>query len=454
LWQCLHETDLESYKKFGKFHGFYEGRQPVLLVGDPEIIKQLLVKNFNSFTDRRFIKMDEKNKIIEKILLVMQGEEWRLARHYLSPTFTTGKLKQMGRLMEECAQDIIEKLQDKVKTTGVESLDVKAELGKYTMNVIATCAFGITTKDQSAVDPFFHHLKAMFGQNFSLKFFIFLLSPKLANFLGLEVFPSASRDFFYNTAKQVIDMRRKDGTRRPDFLQLLLDAQQEEATENSTSNEKSKVKNVLDDECIIAQVISFLLAGFDNVASALSFALYLLALNPKCQAKLYEEIQEAKKKHGENIPFDVIMQMTYADMILLETLRLYPSLARLERVCTKDCLLGDVHVKKGMVTLIPAYALHHDAQFFPEPEIFDPERFNDDNKSSINPYVYMPFGAGPRNCMGMRFAQMSTKVGLVYALDKFTFSQSKETEIPIKMTPGFPGLQAVNGVRLKVELRK
>ncbi|CAO2630644.1 Cytochrome P450 3A31 [Lemmus lemmus] len=126
--------------------------------------------------------------------------------------------------------------------------------------------------------------------------------------------------------------------------------------------------------------------------------------------------------------------MEYLDMVLNEILRLYPIGFRIDRVCKQDVDVDGVLVPKGSVVMIPVYALHHDPQYWPEPEEFHPERFSKENKGSINPYVYMPFGNGPRNCIGMRFALMSMKLALTKVLQNFSFQPCKETQIPMKLS--------------------
>ncbi|CAO2630636.1 Cytochrome P450 3A1 [Lemmus lemmus] len=121
--------------------------------------------------------------------------------------------------------------------------------------------------------------------------------------------------------------------------------------------------------------------------------------------------------------------MEYLDMVLNETLRLYPNGLRLDRVCKKDVEINGVLLPKGSVVVIPVYALHHDPQYWPEPTEFRPERFSKENKGSINPYVFMPFGNGPRNCIGMRFALMMMKLAITKVLQNFSFQPCKETQV-------------------------
>ncbi|ERE74759.1 cytochrome P450 3A31-like protein [Cricetulus griseus] len=132
--------------------------------------------------------------------------------------------------------------------------------------------------------------------------------------------------------------------------------------------------------------------------------------------------------------YDKVMEMEYLDMVMNETLRLYPIGNRLERVCKRDVQMDGVFVPKGSIVMVPVFALHYDPQYWPEPEEFRPERFSKENKGSIDPYVFMPFGNGPRNCIGMRFALMNMKLALTKVLQNFSFQPCKETQMPMKLS--------------------
>ncbi|XP_077854287.1 cytochrome P450 3A7-like [Macaca mulatta] len=134
--------------------------------------------------------------------------------------------------------------------------------------------------------------------------------------------------------------------------------------------------------------------------------------------------------------YDTVLQMEYLDMVVNETLRLFPVAMRLERVCKKDVEINGMFIPKGVVVMIPTYILHHDPKHWTEPEKFLPERFSEKNKDNIDPYIYTPFGGGPRNCIGMRFALLNMKLALTRVLQNFSFKPCKETQIPLKLRFG------------------
>uniref|UniRef100_A0A8C7BXB9 unspecific monooxygenase n=1 Tax=Neovison vison TaxID=452646 RepID=A0A8C7BXB9_NEOVI len=229
---------------------------------------------------------------------------------------------------------------------------------------------------------------------------------------------------------------------RVDFLQLMIDSQ------NSKETDTHKALSDLE---LVAQSMTFLFAGYETTSTALSFLAYELATHPDVQQKLQEEIDSTFPKKAPPT-YDGLVQMEYLDMVLNETLRLHPIGGRLERVCKKDVEISGVFIPKGTVVMVPVFTLHRDQDLWPVPKEFRPERFSKKNKDSINPYTYLPFGTGPRNCIGMRFATTSMKLALVKVLQNFSFKPCKETQIRLeRSTQGAVKLE--KPIVLKVEPR-
>eukprot|EP00073_Rattus_norvegicus_P039475 XP_008767249.1 PREDICTED: cytochrome P450 3A2-like isoform X2 [Rattus norvegicus] len=260
---------------------------------------------------------------------------------------------------------------------------------------------------------------------FSVPVLFPFLTP-IYEMLNICLFPKDSVAFFqkfvYRMKQTRLDSKHKH---RVDFLQLMM---------NAHNNSKDKVSHkALSDIEIVAQAIIFIFASYETTSSTLSFVLYSLATHPDSQKKLQEEIDRALPNKAPPT-YDTVMEMEYLDMVLNETPRLYPIGYRLERVCKKDIKLDGVFIPKGSVVMIPFYTLQHDPQHWPEPEEFLPERFSKENKGSIDPYVYLPFGNGPRNCIGMRFALMNMKLALTKVLQNFSFQLCEETQVREKLS--------------------
>ncbi|XP_019368161.1 PREDICTED: cytochrome P450 3A1-like [Gavialis gangeticus] len=254
------------------------------------------------------------------------------------------------------------------------------------------------------------------------------LTPVLKK-MNVTVMPTGFMDFFFNVLRNIKEERQKNrNTERVDFLQLMLDAQNPD--DRSRPKEEKHAYKTLTDTEILAQALVFILAGYETTSSTLSFISYNLATHPDVQQRLHEEIDAALPNRASPA-YEAVMQMEYLDMVVNETLRLFPPGGRIERVCKETTEINGVTIPKGTLTVIPSYVLHRDPEHWPEPEEFRPERFSKENRDSMDPYIFLPFGAGPRNCIGMRFALLSLKMALVVLLQRFSFRTCKDTPVPL-----------------------
>jgi len=202
--------------------------------------------------------------------------------------------------------------------------------------------------------------------------------------------------------------------------------------EKSVLNSNIGAKSLTDDE-IIAQSWLFLIAGFETTATTLGYISYLLALNPSAQEKLYDEVMSAVDSDGE-ISYEDLQRLPYLDACLSETLRLFPPLVRLERIASEDMKLGTkgVTLKKDQMVEIPVYPIHRSEKYYENPDEFKPERFLPENRHKLIPYTYFPFGTGPRNGLGMRFALMEVKLAISHIVMRYRFKRCPKTEVPIE----------------------
>ena len=249
-------------------------------------------------------------------------------------------------------------------------------------------------------------------------------------------------EYLKEVAEDIIKSRRQQGlTGRKDLLHLMM-----------TANEETTVEGVskLSDEEIIAQSIVFLLAGYETSSNTLSFTLYHLAVNPDVQDKLRKDIIQVMESNAKKPLYEVVQSIEYLDCVIMEAQRLYPATVQVNRECREDYDLNGIHIPAGTEIVIPLYALHHDPDAWQDPEKFDPERFRGPAKDTRHVFQFLPFGAGPRNCIGMRFALLEIKIALIRILTEYKFVQSPETQVPLIIQSGAT-LSAKDGVRVRVE---
>lgn len=220
----------DFYKEFKDkpYFGVYEGRRPTLVLRDPNLVKQVLIKDFNSFYDRALFPFDKKKDYISNHLFNMCGEDWRRMRLKLTPTFTSGKMKLMFLLMTKCGEQLKDCIDKKVSENPV--VDVKDVLVRFTMDIIASCAFGLEINSQSDNESEFYHVGtkifkppgvSMLGLRLLLSIFPFVTKIYMPRFVPLDV-----SDFLTKIVRDTIKYREDNNVNRNDFLNLLIQIRQ------------------------------------------------------------------------------------------------------------------------------------------------------------------------------------------------------------------------------------
>ncbi|KAM6054308.1 cytochrome P450 3A9-like [Chlamydotis macqueenii] len=426
------DFDNECFQKYGKVWGIYDGRQPAVVVLDTQIIKSVLVKDcYSTFTNRRHFELAG---VLRNAVSLAEDEQWKRIRTVLSPTFTSGKLKEMFPIMKHYGEALMRNVQKQVEKDNV--LPIKDILGSYSMDVVTSTSFGVNIDSMNnPKDPFVKEMQKLvkfdfFNLVFLVAFACPFLIPLMAK-MNVSIFPNDAVDFFMRSISKIKQDREKETHKgRVDFLQLMLESR------NSTSqgsNEENNSYKALSDIEILSQAFIFIFAGYEPTSNVLCYLAYEIAMHPDVQQKLVDEIDTVLPNKAP-LTYEALMQLEYLDMALNETLRLFPLGGRLERVSKKDVEINGVTIPKGTLVIIPTYTLHHNPEYWPNPEEFRPERFSKENKDAIDPYTYLPFGAGPRNCIGMRFALLTMKVAITILLQHFTFQTCKETPNPLKLS--------------------
>ncbi|XP_076865316.1 cytochrome P450 3A30-like [Brachyhypopomus gauderio] len=430
----FYNFDMACFKKFGKVWGIYDGRLPILMVLDQEMIKAIMVKEcYSAFTNRRETNLDLAGPLADGITLV-KDEKWKRIRGSLSPFFTSGKLKEIFSLTEKYADRFIDNLK---KRNPEEAIKIKDFLAPYSMDVVASSSFSVDIDSiNNPNDPFVTHIKKIFNFSFFSPLFLIItlfpfLVPVLAK-LGVNMFSKSSVGFFYSSLRKIKEEHNMSDNRRVDFLQLMIQSQISDTQADQAVDEHPS-KGLTDHE-ILSQSFIFILGGYETTSTTLTYLLYNLVTNPDCMTKLVELIDE-HFPHDAPMTYDALMKFEYLDMVINESMRLLPTAPRLERVCKKTIELCGVTIPKDTLVAIPTYVLHRDPELWEAAEEFRPERFSPGN--DISPYAFMPFGLGPRNCVGMRFALMIMKMVVVKLLQNFNVETCKETQIPLQLNALF-----------------
>ncbi|XP_059622551.1 cytochrome P450 9e2-like [Phlebotomus argentipes] len=459
-----------------KVIGIFEMRKPMFLIRDPELIKQLTVKDFDHFQDHRANLDEDIEPIFGRSLAILKGQRWRDMRSTLSPAFTGSKMRTMFHLVSDCCTDTVSYLQNQVQDNEPFLIDLKDLFTRLTNDVIATCAFGLKVDSLTNQNNEFY-LAGKQATNFkgirSLKFFIVTQFPKLAKILKVSIFERKFCTFFRDLVWNTIRHREQESIVRPDMINLLIQARRGKLEERDDQEshkagfsvvEESTVgeaihHNKLQEDDLTVQCMIFFLAGFETVSTCMSFTAHELATNPDVQKALLTEVDATEQKlNGRPLTYEALHNMLYLDMVISESLRYWPPGIALDRLCVEPYIMKvdgkSYEMKVGESILIPVVSLHHDPKYFPNPSKFDPERFNEENKYKITPFTYLPFGVGPRNCIGSRFALMETKAILYHILTKFTFEVSEKTQVPLKLAKAGLQVQPERGFWVNLKPRR
>ncbi|GBP33400.1 Cytochrome P450 6B2 [Eumeta japonica] len=410
-----------------KVVGIYQGMKPWLLVRDPELIKNVLIKNFSHFADRG-TKLN--NNQLSFNLFDVEGDAWRTLRQSFTPIFSSGKIKSMSPLIVRCVKDFQEYVGGLIeKEVGHE---VRSLMARYTLEVIGTCAFGLSVGTLSEENNQFRDIAStMFTPRLKVAIWRGLdtIFPGIMDSLGIRITNAKVYNFFMTLTEKMLQERRGKPKVRKDFMDLLIEMYEQGRIKlnkkDETSSELEITKNVM-----AAQAMVFYAAGFETSSAAMSFLLHELALDEECQERIYNEIREVTRKYGDQICYEAVCEMNYLEMALDETMRKHPPGGVLIRKCVSDyvCPITKLKIEKDMRILIPVMALHRDKKYFSNPDEFNPERFAPENKMKIPSCVYIPFGEGPRNCIGLRFAKIESMMGIAGFLMKFKVEPSAKTK--------------------------
>ncbi|KAB0797626.1 hypothetical protein PPYR_08619 [Photinus pyralis] len=396
------------------YYGLFILGQPSLLLRDPRLIQDMLIGDFECFQERMGGKCDH-DQIGTNILFYMKASSWKVMRGNLSPFFSSSKLSRMLELINSVGENLVSHIRKKTSVgLAVNSLDAST---MYVTDIVASCFFGFISDSLSKGVTEFLQIselwtKLTFMRVVQTSCFVFV--PTLAKMFKIKLFDQTSEKYLQDVFLQVMGERKRSGQERRDLVDLLIKIEKEQS-------------HLFKREEIIAQTLQLHFGSYDTTSYSTSFALYELCANVGIQKKLRGEINSVLSQH-EIVSLEAIKKMSYLHMVVSESLRKHPIIPIMDRVCSKPYTIpnSSVTIKAGTPCFVSIYGLHYDSRYFPNPETFDPERFSPENKANIIPGTYIPFGVGPRNCIGSRFAVLAVKVALICIIRNFEFELAED----------------------------
>ena len=446
-------TDLYPQFEGHKFGIMYELREPVLYIRDVALAKRVLVTDFEHFSQSGFI--DEGLMEIEANNFGMastKGDEWKSLKAQLSPAFSRPGLKPIVGHVNAVAKNLIKYLKE--RTDEEEDLNIDKLIDGFTMDCITRTLFsmevGAVTNPDNA---FSKNAKGLF----SMKRFLFCnFCPSLARIFNIGMMTPAATNYLFKVAKDNIEQRKNNKDQvHNDMLGMMLKASKEVKTDldDNEFGIKGAKKNYMTEEMVARTTLQFFIDGYETVGSNNTLMLAYLAIYPHVQDEAYEEVCNvaAKCENPDEPSYDDISQLYYLEQIMQEAQRV-GSIPFTSRLCTKDWPLPgtDIVIPKGMRVNLPISSLHMSPECFEDPEEFKPERFSPENRGNIKSGTYLPFGGGPRACMGKNVATLEAKMLMYHILRNYIIEPSEKLEIPFNFDPdGFNRIKGGCLLKLK-----
>ena len=434
IWkEPMNETAVRQMKSLGnpKIFGSYRGRTPVLVVADCDLIKDILIKDFEAFPNRPNPFGQQTQPIIRKFISTLENAEWKALRNQLSPMFSSGKLKKMVGLIDECNHSLIESFKKVARESG-GNVEVRPQYRSFQLDVIATTAFGTKLKSlNDPENPFIVNANKIGAENKALNSPLILIPfiiPSLAKIL--PGFNMKVLDFFSDFVKKILSSRKdKEANSRGDMIDLMIEM-------NKLNPE------LVTEEVIIAQALIFLLAGNATAVNCLTWATYYLATNPDIQEQIHDQVSESLQRHNDVMSAEVLHECPYLEQFVMETLRIQAPAPAIERAAERDYDLHGIKIPKGATVVCPVHVIHHNPEYYPDPETFKLDRFSKENRGKIHPMAFLAFGAGPRNCIAMRLGLQMVEIALARIVQRLRFTKGTYNTYPIPPANGFSNVPA------------
>ncbi len=411
----------DGVREFGEIVGFRFAYMRYVVVADPEGIKHVLVGNHRNYT--KSVNYAGLKVILGNGLLTAEGEPWRKQRKLTQPAFHRERLSGFADTMAECTRDMLDRW-DRREDDG--TVDAHEEMMRLTFRIVGRTLLSAELDGEA---------KAI-GEAMGIG--IKWANDYVESVVRLPPWVPTPNNIRFNRAKRTIDElmdriiseRRSSTERRDDLLGMLMEMKDEETGEG------------MSDKQLRDELLTLVLAGHETTANALSFALHVLSQHPDVLLALRREADEVLA--GRMPTLADVPRLTYTGQVIEEVMRLYPPAWALERQAIEDDVINGYRIPKGAVIGIAPWVTHRLPRLWPNPEGFDPSRFTKEAKEARHKHAYLPFGGGPRTCIGNAFAMMELQIVLPMIIQRYRldlvpgFRMELEPTITLRPKKGVP----------------
>jgi cytochrome P450 len=408
------ENPVRVFEKYRKEHGhtftfYFGGARRTIVSANPEFIQHVLKTNQENY-QKSDIQVKRMAEFQGKGLLNSHGEFWLKQRRLLSKGFSHSHLARSLPLQLGALNEFMSALDREIAEGKV---DVYHQMVKFTLRFVGKALFGSMMKD-GEIDRLGEIISTV--QAFMVKQIVrpylvpwYRISGQTAKFQKL-------RREGDRLVMNYVDQRRREGSKEADMLQLILE------TPYNTGE-------FMEDDQVMIEILQLLVAGNETSSNALSWTFYLLARNPAWIEKIRVECETA---FGSGpVTYEGLHKLGLTTNVLNEALRLYPPFWMIDRVAVNDDQVGGIPIPAGTVVVPYIYGVHHNAEVWDNPEIFDPSRFERAASGKRHPFAHIPFGGGPRVCIGQNMALMQILLVMISVIRKYNFRLSVNEAVDI-----------------------
>ena len=421
LGNALIRDPVKSFQQFREFSRIYNRLYVLWIAYKPLVVTGRLAYAEAVLSSQEILSKSFAYNFLREWLgtglLTSSGNKWKSRRRAITPTFHFAILNEFVSIFETQAKRLVKKFRETADTG--KAIDVQIPVSLATLDVICETAMGVHINAQYASNSEYvetvKSVKHELDQRMKQPWLCFPLTYPYTS-SGKKFYNSLKtlKDFTVGVINKRIECRKlskddeNNDVKKTFFLDMLLDAYD---------------KGEIDVDGITEEVDTFMFEGHDTTASALSWTLYLIGRHPEVQKKLHTEIDNAPV--SENV-LDKIRNIKYLEYVLKESLRLYPPVPFYARVLDKDTLIDGHVFPKGTSVSMDVIGIHTNPEYWDDPLSFKPDRFCEENLFKRKPYTYLPFSAGPRNCIGQKFAMLEEKIFLYFILSNFQINSVQD----------------------------
>ena len=397
----------------------------IVLISDPVLVRDVLQTNQKYYIKN--LMYEHLKLLLGEGLVTSEGKVWKRQRKLIQPSFHKHYINNLFNEMLNCTNEMIRDW--KAEAVALGKIDFAVEMNNITLQIIGKTMLSADFKNES---------KSV-GE--SLTYLLKALEKRVLHGINFPMWVPVPANTQFKNKRKVLDAiiyklisdRRKTGNQKGDLLDMMMESRYED-------NGEAMPDNLLRDE-----LMTVFLAGHETTATALAWTFYFISKHPEVYKKLRKEVKEVVG--DDELTFQHLQQLKYTKACLNESMRLRPPVWVIGRRATEDNMLGDYLIKKDTTVLMSPYIVHRHKDYWKNPEIFDPERWETEEVKQMDKFAYFPFAAGPRMCIGNNFALLEADIIITKIVQQFDFSYigKEEPEMEPTLT-----LRVKNGMPMQI----